>query len=121
MIEPRIYRAALLPALLAVLVAMFSVESRPGALPRGLAADELFDPSRALEEAEEMAAARDEEGGARPVSPRRVAESLATSGFESSIDSFEVGDRRLANVIGRRAGTVASESQVVVVANRDGA
>jgi hypothetical protein len=120
-IEPRIYRAALLPALLAVLVAMFSVESRPGALPRGLAADELFDPSRALEEAEEMAAARDEEGGARPVSPRRVAESLATSGFESSIDSFEVGDRRLANVIGRRAGTVASESQVVVVANRDGA
>jgi len=122
-IEPRIYRAALLPALLAVLVAMFSVESRPAALPRGLAADELFDASRALEEAEEMTAARGEKGGdsSSTVSPRRVAESLATSGFESSIDSFEVGDRRLSNVIGRRAGTVASESQVVVVANRDAA
>lgn len=122
MIEPRIYRAALLPALLAVLVAMFSVESRPAALPRGLAADELFDASRALEDAEDLIAARDEEGGDDGfggVSPRRVAESLATSGFESSIDNFEVGDRRLANVIGRRAGTVASESQIVVVANRD--
>ncbi len=123
MIEPRIYRAALLPALLAVLVAMFSVESRPAALPRGLAADELFDPSRALEEAEEITAARGEEGGEAvgTASPRLVAESLATSGFESRIDNFEVGDRKLANVSGRRAGTVASESQIVVVANRYGA
>ncbi|MDQ4072274.1 MAG: hypothetical protein M3088_05300, partial [Actinomycetota bacterium] len=123
MIDPRIYRAALLPALLAVLVAMFSVETRPAALPRGLAADELFDPSRALGEAEDMAAARGDEGGesAGTVSPRRVAESLATSGFESSIDNFEVGDRRLANVIGRRAGTAGGESQVVVVANREAA
>jgi len=122
-IEPRIYRAALLPALLAVLVAMFSVESRPAPLPRGLPADGLFDPSRVLEEAEKMTAARGEEGGdsAGTASPRRVAESLATSGFESSIDNFEVGDRKLANVSGRRAGTVASESQIVVVANRSGA
>ncbi|MDQ3320635.1 MAG: hypothetical protein M3515_10490, partial [Actinomycetota bacterium] len=58
MIEPRIYRAALVPALLAVLVAMFAVESRPAPLPRGLAADELFDPSRALADAEDIAEAR---------------------------------------------------------------
>ena len=120
MIEPRIYRAALLPALLAVLVAMFSVETRPAALPRGLAADELFDPSRALEQAEDMARTRGREGdeSTGTASPRLVAESLATSGFESSIDRFEVGDREVANVIGRRAGTVAGESQIVVVANR---
>ena len=125
MIEPRIYRAALVPALLAVLVAMFAVESRPSALPRGLAADELFDASRALADAREIAATSTvpERRGAGPpgsASARLVAESLAESGFESSIDRFDAGDRRLANVIGRRAGTASTESEIVVVAGRDG-
>jgi len=124
-IEPRIYRAALVPALLAVLVAMFAVESRPAPLPRGLAADELFDPSRALADAEEIAeaSARPERRGAGPPgseSARFVAESFAASGFETRIDRFEAGGRRLANVIGRRAGTASTESQIVVVAGRDG-
>ena len=43
MIEPAVYRAAFVPALLAVLLAMFSLEDRPRALPQGLAADVLFD------------------------------------------------------------------------------
>lgn len=125
MIEPRIYRAALVPALLAVLVAMFSVESRPAPLPRGLAADELFDASRALADAEDIAEATagPEQAGAGPpgsASARLVAESFAASDFETSIDRFEVGDRQLANVIGRRAGTASTESQIVVVADRDG-
>ncbi len=125
MIEPRIYRAALVPALLAVLVAMFAVESRPAALPRGLAADELFDATRALAEAEEIAetSARPERRGAGPpgsASARLVAESLAGSGFESSIDRFDAGDRQLANVVGRRAGTASTEREIVVVAGRDG-
>ena len=124
MIEPRIYRAALVPALLAVLVAMFAVESRPSALPRGLAADELFDAPRALAEAEGIAetSAGPERRGAGPpgsASARLVAESLAGSGFESSIDRFDAGDRRLANVIGRRAGTASTEREIVVVAGRD--
>ena len=120
MIDPRIYRAALLPALLAVLVAMFSVESRPSPLPRGLAADELFDPVRALSDARDIL--EHERGGGRA---RRgqdtatfVAESLATSDFETRIDRFQSGGEQLANVIGRRPGTVASESQVVLVAER---
>jgi len=125
-IEPRIYRAALVPALLAVLVAMFSVESRPAPLPSGLAADELFDSSRALADAEDIAeaSARPERRGAGPPgseSTRLVAEAFAASGFETRIDRFEAGGRRLANVIGRRAGTAATESQIVVVAGRDGA
>jgi hypothetical protein len=128
-IDPRIYRAALLPALIAVLVAMFSIESRPPPLPRGLAADELFDPARAFADAREILSA---EGGERRPRPRRgrraqasrdvptlVAESLATSGFETRIDRFESGGEQLANVIGRRPGTAASESQIVVVAERN--
>ena len=39
MIEPRIYRAAFVPALLAVVLTMFSFQSRPGPLRQGLPAD----------------------------------------------------------------------------------
>jgi hypothetical protein len=46
-IEPRIYRAAFVPALLAVVLTMFSFESRPRPVPQGLAADVLFDGNQA--------------------------------------------------------------------------
>src|SRR3954462_14180846 len=42
-IEPRIYRAAFLPALLALVLVAFSLETPPHAEPQGLAADALFD------------------------------------------------------------------------------
>src|SRR2546423_5394372 len=42
-IEPRVYRAAFVPALLVLVVAAFSLESRPPGLPQGLPADVLFD------------------------------------------------------------------------------
>ena len=47
MIEPRVYRAAFIPALLAVVLAMFSFQSRPRPLEQGLAADVLFDGEQA--------------------------------------------------------------------------
>jgi hypothetical protein len=43
MFEPRVYRAAFIPALLALVLTMFSLQSRPAPLPQGLAADVLFD------------------------------------------------------------------------------
>ena len=43
MFEPRVYRAAFVPALLALVLTMFSLQSRPSPLPQGLAADVLFD------------------------------------------------------------------------------
>src|SRR4051812_1616037 len=55
LIEPRIYRAAFVPALLAVVLAMFSFQSRPAALPQGLAADVLFDGDLAAQEAGRLA------------------------------------------------------------------
>ncbi len=42
MIELRLYRAAFLPALLALIVAMFSLQDRPQGIPQALAADVLF-------------------------------------------------------------------------------
>ena len=48
-IEPRIYRAAFVPALLAVVLTMFSFESRPGPLEQGLPADVLFDGNQAAD------------------------------------------------------------------------
>src|SRR5438876_117443 len=39
LIEPRLYRAAFLPALLAAVIAAFSLESPPRPVPPGLAAD----------------------------------------------------------------------------------
>lgn len=121
MIEPRIYRAALLPALLAVLVAMFAVESPPSALPRGLAADELFEPGRALGDARTILGAEAARGrrGSDDDPPTLIAESLARSGFETRIDRFDARGERLANVLGRRPGTDATEGQVVVVAERE--
>src|SRR5918992_954809 len=46
-IEPRIYRAAFVPALLAAIVAMFALESQPRPLPQAAPADVLFEATSA--------------------------------------------------------------------------
>ena len=48
MIEPRIYRAAFLPALLVLVLVAFSLEPPPHALDQGLAADSLFEGTTAI-------------------------------------------------------------------------
>ena len=64
MIEPRIYRAAFVPAVLALVLVMFSLESRPRPLPQGLAADVLVDGPQAAAAARQIvAAARDRRPG----------------------------------------------------------
>ena len=66
MIEPRIYRAAFVPALLAVVLTMFSFESRPRPVPQGLAADVLFDGNQAAVLANRIASeAPDRRAGTR--------------------------------------------------------
>ncbi|MGH2824688.1 MAG: hypothetical protein ACRDLY_17060, partial [Thermoleophilaceae bacterium] len=55
MIEPRVYRAAFVPALLALVLTMFSLQSRPRSLPQGLAADVLFDGRLAAIESDRIA------------------------------------------------------------------
>lgn len=122
MIEPRIYRAAFVPALLAVVLAMFSLESRPRPLPQGLAADVIFDGEQAAAEARRIA---DEHPDRSPGSAGDLAAAADVraafrgSGFADDVQRFEHDGRELVNVIGRRAGR--SRRQIVVIAARDAA
>jgi Peptidase family M28 len=120
-IEPRIYRAAFLPALLALIVLAFSLEARPEPLPQALAADVLFQGRSAAAGAAQIAAALPDR---RPgtVGDRKQADEMARTfsqrGFTTVVDRFAADDGTpLVNVIGRRAG--ASRHQIVVVAARD--
>jgi hypothetical protein len=121
-IEPRVYRAAFAPALVALVLAMFSFESRPRPLPQGLAADVLFDGRQAAQRAASIA---DEQPDRRPGRPgdrataTLVAETLAEQGFRVERQVFRHAGRELENVVGRRAGR--SRSQIVIVAARDAA
>jgi hypothetical protein len=126
-IEPRIYRAAFVPALLALVLTMFSFESRPRPLPQGLAADVLFDGNQAAELATRIAAqAPDRRAGSRGdlATARLVADTFKTRGFggdgaEPVVQRFTHAGHELVNVVGRRAG--ASRRQIVIVAARDAA
>jgi hypothetical protein len=120
MIEPRIYRAAFVPAVLAIVLTMFSLQSRPRPLPQGLAADVLFDGRQALAGAldlVELAPDRRPGSSGDRLAAARVATALARRGFVVKRDRFSYADRSLENVIGRRAG--ASRRQLVVLAARD--
>jgi hypothetical protein len=122
-IEPRIYRAAFVPAVLAVVLVMFSLENRPKPLPQGLAADVLFDGDVALRELRQIVARRPDRRPGR-LSSELVARDLAErfraledEGFRTSVDAWEENDDRLVNVIARRPG--ATRDQIVIMAARD--
>ena len=123
MIEPRIYRAAFIPAVLAVVLVMFSLENRPRPVPQGLAADVLFDGRVALRELRGLVA-RTPDRRPGTVSSAALARDLATrfralepEGFETTVDSWDENGEPLVNVVARRPG--ASRDQIVVMAARD--
>jgi hypothetical protein len=120
LIEPRIYRAAFIPALLAVVIAMFSLESRPPAVPQALAADVLFDGRVALTGARRLAEAHPDRHpgtGANRLAAAEVAAGLRAQHFGVTVDRFRAEDHDLVNVVGRRVGE--STRQIVVVVPRD--
>ena len=120
MIEPRIYRAAFVPALLAVVLVMFSLESRPRPVPQGLAADVLFEGEQAAAEGRRIAAEHPDRTAGTPgdrAVAAEVGEAFAGSGFTVEQQRFDHDGDELVNVIGRRAGR--SRQQVVVIAARD--
>jgi hypothetical protein len=123
MIEPRVYRAAFVPALLALVLTMFSLQSRPRPLPQGLAADVLFDGRLAAIETARIAEREPDRRPGRPGNLRtaaRVVELLDARGFpEPEIQRFTHDGRELVNVIARRAGQL--RRQIVIVAARDAA
>jgi hypothetical protein len=123
MIEPRVYRAAFVPALLALVLTMFSLQSRPGPLPQGLAADVLFDGRLAAIESARIAGREPDRRPGRAGNLRTaalVAELLDARGFpEPELQRFTHAGRELVNVIARRAGRL--RRQIVIVAARDAA
>jgi hypothetical protein len=123
LIEARVYRAAFIPALLALVLAMFSFQSRPGPLPQGLAADILFDGREAALLATRIATEQPDRRAGEPgdaATANLVARQLEARGFQPDQierQRFTHAGHRLENVIGRRAG--ASRRQIVVIAPRD--
>jgi hypothetical protein len=119
-IEPRIYRAAFLPALLALVVVAFSLVTAPHAVPQGLAADALFEGTTAVGMVRDIVATTPDRRAGRPGDARvasRVKQALLSHGFPTTIDHFEQDGVRMTNVIGRRPGSTSK--QIVVMAARD--
>ena len=115
-----------MPALLAVVLTMFSFESRPRGLPQGLAADVLFDGNQAAQLATRIAAEEPDRRAGSPgdrATAQLVAGTFATRGFAGGrgsgpvVQRFTQDGRSLVNVVGRRAGS--SRRQIVIVAARD--
>lgn len=121
MIEPRIYRAAFIPAVIVAIVALFSLENRPEPDPQGLPADVLFDGHLAKRQLDALIAAhpRRQPGSiGDKATGDEVGRAFARAGFKPTIkDIFHSDDETLVNVIGRRAGQ--SRDQIVIMAARD--
>jgi len=129
MVDPRIYRAALLPALFALVLLAFSVENRPRPLTTPIAPD-AFSGDRAFNRTYRTdSGLADRFPDRRPGSrgDARLADSIAA---EMSAAGFTVrsverdgetidGTRRLRTVIAERTGTI--DERIVVVAHRDAA
>src|SRR3954462_8666790 len=127
MLDARIYRAALVPVLLAVIICAFSLEDQPAAVGTTLAPD-AFSGARATRDTQTLASAYPDR---RPGSAgdealaRRVAD-----GFRALRPAYEVttprfsgqtidGERRLEPVMAPQVGAPGPE--LVVVAHRDAA
>jgi hypothetical protein len=121
-IEPRIYRAAFLPALFALVLVAFSLESPPHAAPQGLAADALFEGVGTAGLVRDIAAKTPDRRAGSPgdaAAASRVKRAFVARGFATTIDHFQQDGRSLVNVIGRRPGS--TNTQIVVMAARDAA
>lgn len=129
MIDPRIYRAALIPVLLAFVLLAFSLENRPQPMRTSIPPD-AFQRDRAFDRAYESGAGLSERfAERRPGSDGDaglaavITSQARTAGFrvrtvEHEADTID-GRQTLRTVIARRPGTI--DEQIVVVAHRDAA
>jgi hypothetical protein len=127
MLDARIYRAALVPVLLAVIVCAFSLQDQPPAIGTTLAPD-AFSGTRATRELQSLAAAypqrRAGDAGDAALA-RRIADTFRgmEPAYEVSTPSFTGetidGKRTLTTVLARQVGAPGPE--LVVVAHRDAA
>src|SRR5947199_2613188 len=123
MLVPRIYRMALLPVVLAVIVLAFSLSDQQGPMGTNLAPD-AYNGQNAYTTMNRFAA---QYPNRRPGSvgddalASAVAGQLRSNRFQVSTDVFRAktadGTRTLENVVAQRAGL--SNGSIVVVAHRD--
>jgi len=128
MADARIYRAALVPVLFALVLLAFSLENRPRPLTTTLAPD-AFEGQRAYGKTEGLRGLADRYPDRRPGSPGderlagNVAGRLDAAGFRVRSERHDAvtidGGQALRTVIAERVGTV--DERVVVVAHRDAA
>ncbi|MGH2905738.1 MAG: hypothetical protein ACRDKI_03095 [Solirubrobacterales bacterium] len=124
LLEPRLYRAAFVPALLALIVLAFSVQDPPRALTPELAPP-TFNAQRALATADQLVGnygARESGSLADSRTADLVQARLSAFGFGSASYRFDAttlhGERKLVNIVGVRPGP--SDRRLVIVASRDG-
>ena len=129
MLDVRVYRAAFLPALLALFVVAFSLEGRPSPLRTRAVAD-AFDPERAYGGArvlDSLVQLGEEYPERRPGSSGdaalagRVDEVMRAAGFQVEHTRAQArtvdGETELETVVGVRPGL--SNRRIVVIAHRD--
>lgn len=126
MLDPRIYRAALLPVLLALIVVAFSLENRPAPLRTTLSPD-AFDQARAARLMGDLARAypvRRAGSAADAALAGRIAAELRAAMPEVRVQRRVIsaptvdGERELVTVLAQQPGS-APRAQLVVVAARD--
>jgi hypothetical protein len=125
MLDSRVYRAAFLPVLLAVIVAAFALGERPRPIGTTLA-PEAFDPVRAGAVLRSLAGRFPDRRPGGPGDAGLAAEverTLRGDGFDVRLHRIGAdtvdGERTLTTVVGERAGR--DNRRIVVVAQRDAA
>ncbi|HEX5898666.1 MAG TPA: M28 family peptidase [Solirubrobacteraceae bacterium] len=124
MLDPRLYRAALIPVLFALIVGAFSLSDRPRPIGTTLEPD-AFSASRALSDLDAWATAyparRAGDSGDAALAAKLAAAFRAMGSYQVSTPSFEAetadGKRRLTTVIASQVGQPGPG--LVVVAHRD--
>jgi hypothetical protein len=124
MLDPRIYRAALIPIVFALIVGAFSLSDRPRPIGTTLEPD-AFSASRAQADLDAWASAyparRAGDGGDAALAAKLAGAFRALGSYQVSTPSFEAetadGKRRLTTVVARQVGQPGPG--LVVVAHRD--
>src|SRR4051794_24071390 len=124
MLDPRIYRAALIPILFALIVGAFSLSDRPRPIGTTLEPD-AFSASRAQADLDAWAgqypARRAGDSGDAALATKLAAAFRAMGSYQVSTPSFQAetadGKRRLTTVVARQVGQPGPG--LVVVAHRD--
>jgi Peptidase family M28 len=126
MLDARIYRAALVPVVLAVIVCAFSLQDRPAPMTTTLAPDAVSGPRLGRELAglaREFPARRAGDAADQALAERIAQRLRGLPGYAVSTPSFDGetidGERRLQTVVARQVGRPGAG--LVVVAHRDAA